>query len=65
MDEITKIVIEDFEKKQDGSWVVVQNSDIITKAGNVIRLTPGIPFKKGSKLWGFDVAKTLDGIKLK
>lgn len=65
MDEITKIAIEDFEKKADGSWVVIQNSDIITKAGNVIRLTPGIPFRKGHELWGFDVAETLDGLKLK
>jgi hypothetical protein len=65
MDEITKIVIEDFEKKPDGSWVVIQNSDIITRGGNVIRLTPGIPFRKGRELWGFDVAKTLDEIKLK
>jgi hypothetical protein len=65
MDEITKIAIEDFEKKPDGSWVVVRNSDVITKSGNVIRLTPGIPFRKDRKLWGFDVAETLDKISLK
>ncbi len=60
MDEITKIAIGDFEKKPDGSWVVVNNSDIITKAGNVIRLTPGIIFKKGRKLWELDIVEVLD-----
>lgn len=60
MDEITKITIGDFEKKPDGSWVVVSNSDIITKAGNVIRLTPGIIFRKGRKLWELDIVEVLD-----
>lgn len=60
MDEIAKITINDFEKKSDGSWVVAKISDIITKSGSVIRLSPGMFFPKGSKLWGFDMVKILD-----
>jgi hypothetical protein len=62
MDEIAKIVVEEFNKKPDGSWVCVKNSDIGTKFGNIIRIAPGMTFKKGSKLWGFDIAKALDEI---
>lgn len=62
MDEITKITKDDFEKKPDGSWAVLNNSDIITKSGNVIRITPGLIFRKGANLWGFDIAKVLDEI---
>jgi hypothetical protein len=62
MDEIAKITIQEFEKKPDGSWVCVKNSDIITKSGNVIRMTPGMTFRKGAKLWGLDIAKALDEI---
>ena len=62
MDEITKIAIEDFVKNPDGSWVVAKNSDIITKAGNVIRLTPGIVLKKGRKLWEIDVVEVLEKV---
>ncbi len=65
MDEITKIAVEDFEKKADGSWIVAKNSDIITKAGNVIRLTPGIVLKKGRKLWELDVVEVLDKVSSK
>jgi hypothetical protein len=64
MDEISKITINDFEKKPDGSWVVTNTSDIITKSGSVIRLQPGMFFKKESKLWGFDIVKILDEISL-
>ncbi|HEX2966183.1 MAG TPA: hypothetical protein VHO84_10365 [Syntrophorhabdaceae bacterium] len=65
MDEITKIAVEDFEKKPDGSWMVSKNSDIITKAGNVIRLTPGIVLKKGRKLWELDVVEVLEKVSAK
>ena len=33
MDKITKIVIEDFEKKPDGSWVVIQKFRYNYKSG--------------------------------
>jgi hypothetical protein len=62
MDEIAKIAVEEFEKKPDGSWVCVKNSDINTKLGRVIRVTPGHAFKKGGKFAGLDVVKTLDEI---
>jgi len=60
MDEITTINIGDFKKQPDGSWVVAKISDIITKEGSAIRLSPGMFFKQGSKLWGFDLVKILD-----
>ncbi|HNS79754.1 MAG TPA: hypothetical protein PKM17_13990 [Syntrophorhabdus sp.] len=62
MDEIAKIMIEDFEKKPDGSWVAVKNSDINTKSGKVIRIAPGMTFRKGTTLWGIDVVNALDKI---
>lgn len=62
MEEIAKIVIEEFGKKPDGSWVCLKSSDIITKAGNVIRIPPGATFKKGRRLCGLDVAQALDEI---
>jgi uncharacterized LabA/DUF88 family protein len=62
MTEIAKIMIEEFEKKPDGSWVCVKNSDITTKSREVIRITPGMTFRKGVKLWGLDVAEALDKI---
>jgi len=65
MDEITKIIIQEFEKKPDGSWVAVKNTDINTKSGRVIRIAPGMTFKKDGKLWGLDVAKALDEISAK
>lgn len=60
MEEIAKIVVEEFEKKPDGSWVAVKNSDIATKTGRIIRIAPGMTFTKGSKLWGLDIVKVLD-----
>jgi len=62
MDEITKIAVEEFEKKPDGSWVCVKNSDVNTKLGRVIRVTPGMTFRQGGSLSGVDVAKALDAI---
>jgi hypothetical protein len=64
-DEVAKMAVEDFEKKPDGSWVAVNNSDINTKLGKVIRITPGIIFKKGTKFVGLDVAEVLDKIAAK
>lgn len=60
MEEVGKIAIEEFEKKADGSWVCVKNSDINTKSGRVIRVSPGVTFRKGYPLWGVDVAEALD-----
>lgn len=60
MEEITRIVKDDFQKQPDGSWVCVNNTDIGTKAGDMIRVSPGLTFRKGRRLWGLDVAKVLD-----
>ncbi len=65
MDEITKIAIEEFEKKPDGSWVCVKNSDVTTKSQKVIRLIPGMTFKKGVVFCGVDIAEALDNISTK
>ena len=62
MDEIAKIAVEDFEKKPDGSWVCVSNSDVTTKAQNIIRIKPGMTFRKGSRLWGLDVVEALERV---
>lgn len=64
MDEIATITINDFVKKPDGTWVVAKISDIITKSGSVIRLSPGMFFTKDSKLWGLDIVKILDEISM-
>ncbi|HBE45396.1 MAG TPA: hypothetical protein DDW17_08155 [Deltaproteobacteria bacterium] len=60
MDEIAKIMVNEFKKQPDGSWVCIKNSDIVTKAGNMIRVSPGLTFKKDRRLWGLDVVKMLD-----
>lgn len=60
MDEIVKIEIEEFERKPDDSWVCVKNSDIATKSQRVIRINPGMIFRKGHKFWEFDIAEALD-----
>jgi hypothetical protein len=65
MDEITKIAIEEFEKKPDGSWVCVKNSDVATKLQRIIRLKPGMIFKKGLIFCGVDIAEALDKISVK
>jgi hypothetical protein len=62
MDEVTKIAVEEFEKKPDGSWVCVKNSDITTKSGRIIRVAPGTTLNKGGKLSGIDVVGALDQI---
>jgi hypothetical protein len=62
MEEIAKVAIEEFQKNPDGSWVCVKNADITTKSGRVIRVTPGLTFRKGGKISGLDVAKALDEI---
>ncbi len=62
MDEISKIAVDEFEKQPDGSWTCVKNSDVTTKSQKVIRLMPGMIFKKGYLFCGVDVAETLDKI---
>ncbi len=62
MEEIVKIAIEEYEKKPDGSWVCVKNSDITTKTGRIIRIAPGTVFKPGLIFLGCDVVATLDKI---
>ena len=60
MDEITKIAIEEFEKKPDGSWVCVANSDITMKTGKIIRVAPGTVFRKGTMFVGINMVEELD-----
>lgn len=60
MDEIAKIMIDEFEKKPDGSWVCVKNADVSTKSQRIIRLTPGLIFRKGFVFCGVDIADALD-----
>ncbi|OPY86668.1 MAG: hypothetical protein A4E72_01630 [Syntrophus sp. PtaU1.Bin208] len=63
MDEIAKINIGDFKKKEDGSWVTVNNSNISTKGGNMISLPRGMTFRPGVKQFGgIDIVKALDEI---
>ncbi|HOW55588.1 MAG TPA: hypothetical protein PLR60_13160 [Syntrophorhabdaceae bacterium] len=62
MDEIVKIAIDEYEKKPDGSWVCVKNSDVTTKTGKVIRIAPGTAFSKGRTFLGLDIAEALDKI---
>jgi len=63
MDEIAKIVVEDFEKKPDGSWVSLKNSDIVTKSQAAFRVPPGMTFRKGGRLWGLNIVEALDGVR--
>lgn len=60
MDEIAKVTPGDFEKKPDGSWVCVKNSDIVTTSQDIIRIKPGMTFRKDGRLWGLDVAGALE-----
>ncbi len=62
MEEIVKIAIEEYEKKPDGSWVSIKNSDITTKTGRIVRIPPGTVFKKETRLCGLDVVSALDAI---
>ncbi len=62
MDEISKIVIEEFNRKDDGSWVCLKTTDIITKSGSIVRVPPGASFRKGVTFCGLRVAEALDEI---
>ena len=65
MQEITKIAIEEYEKKPDGSWMCIKNSDITTKTGRIVRIPPGTVFTKESRFCGLDVVAALDAISAK
>ncbi|NMC73150.1 MAG: hypothetical protein GYA56_02125 [Geobacteraceae bacterium] len=65
MDEITNISVEDFQRQPDGSWVAIRTSDVQSKTGKVIRIPPGMSFRKGGKLVGFDIAEALDRVGLR
>jgi len=62
MDEIAKVNLKEFEKKPDGSWVCIQNSDITMKTGKIIRVAPGTVFRKGTMFVGIDMAEALDKV---
>ncbi len=59
-EEVSKIAVEEFEKKPDGSWVCIKNSDIQTNTQRVIRIAPGMQFKKGGTFLGLDVVGALE-----
>ena len=60
MASVAKIATDCFEKKPDGSWVALKNSDIVTQEGGFIRISPGMTFKPGRQLWGLDVVQVLE-----
>jgi hypothetical protein len=60
MDEITKLAFDAFKKNPDGDWVSVKNSDLNTKSNKVIRVPPGMTFKKGGTFLGFDIVQVLE-----
>ena len=62
MDNIVKLATDCFEKKPDGSWVSLKNSDIVTQDGRFIRIAPGMKFSPGRQLWGLDVVQTLEKV---
>ena len=62
MDNIVKLAPDCFEKKQDGSWVAVKNSDIVTQEGKFIRISPGMAFTPGFQPWGLDVVQALEEV---
>ncbi|HNQ47332.1 MAG TPA: hypothetical protein PK125_04765 [Syntrophorhabdus sp.] len=62
MEEIAKISIDEYERRPDGSWVCIKNSDITTKSNWVIRVSPGVIFQKNRRLFGLNVADALDKI---
>ena len=62
MDNVVKLATDCFEKKSDGSWVAVKNSDIVTRDGRFIRITPGMAFTPGRQLWGLDIVQALEEV---
>jgi hypothetical protein len=60
MEEIVKIGLDEYEKKSDGSWVCVKNSDITCKSGRIVRIAPGTTFTKGRIFLGMDVVEALE-----
>lgn len=62
MEEVGRIAIGDFQKQPDGSWHCIKNSDVGTKTDKIIRLQPGMVFRKGTTFCGLDIAAALDGI---
>jgi hypothetical protein len=57
--ETTFISSTEFKKNSDGSWTCVKNTDIKSPYG-IIRVNPGMTFKKKTPHWGIDVAELLD-----
>jgi hypothetical protein len=60
MDQVVKIAVNEFRKEPDGTWVCITNSDVSTRSSNVIRITPGMTFRKGTIFCGVDIAEALD-----
>jgi hypothetical protein len=48
-----------FEKNPDGSWTCIKSTDI-KDGGSIIRLKPGMTFKKSQQPWGLNVCELLD-----
>lgn len=49
----------EFKKNPDGSWTCIKNTDIKSAYG-IIRVNPGMTFRKKKTHWGIDVAELLD-----
>lgn len=62
MEEIAKISIDEYDRRPDGSWVCIKNSDITTQSNWVIGVSPGVIFQKNRRLFGLNVADALDKI---
>ena len=62
MNNVVKLATDCFEKKMDGSWIAVKNSDIVTQDGKIIRIAPGMTFTPGHPIWGVDVVQALEEV---
>lgn len=59
MQETAVVKPDAFKKNPDGSWTCVTNTDI-KKAGRIIRINPGMTFRKEYPQWGIDVVGLLE-----
>ena len=59
MQDKTFVSPNEFKKNPDGSWTCIKNTDIKNPYG-IIRVNPGMTFRKTKPHWGIDVAELLD-----
>jgi hypothetical protein len=53
------VSLDAFQKNPDGSWTCIANTDIKSN-GSIIRINPGVTFRKSRPQWGIDVAEFLE-----